>query len=133
MEAKKLRILLTFLAVFMVFILSQIVEAAETGEKASFFEAMGIGLILFSLLYIGFSDWLYYNHIADEGIELKYNTFQKLGIFVSILFISIFISVLYNHFFDGNLGLYGINFYILVGVLYFITTLINKEENKGKQ
>jgi len=60
---KKVRVYLTYLAMLIIFVGSLSVEATTTGEKATLLEAIGMSSIVFVILYIGFSDWMYDKYI----------------------------------------------------------------------
>jgi len=111
-KLKKIRLLLTYIVGFIAFIAFLFIPATYTGEKATFYEAFGVGIFLFGLLYIMFSDWMYYNHLIDQGAKIKYESFQKTGLIVVIFMLCTISGAIYNGLYGGQLGILS----ILVGV-----------------
>ena len=132
MGTKKVRVQLTYICTLLYFVAFQVVEAAETGEKATFFEALAVAMLVFGLLYIGFSDWFERTQIVVQRLKLKYNTFQKIGLRTVVLFISIMITAAYNGLYDDNIGIYSPSFYLLIGAIYLLAMLIGSKV-KGKK
>jgi hypothetical protein len=132
MNTKKVRVQLTYICTLLYFVAFQVIEAADTGEKATFFEALAVAMLVFGLLYIAFSDWLYHTQLVDKGLKLKYSTFQNIGLITVIIFISIIFTATYNNLYDDNLGIYSPSFYILVGAIYLLAVLFGSKNRKEK-
>ena len=123
MSIKKVRIILTYTYGVILFIGLQLVPAADTGEKATLVEALAMGLIMFILLYVLFSDWMYHNHLIDNGMKIKYDTYQKVGLATVVFCLSIFSGAIYNGLYDGKLGVSSI--VIELVLLYFLIIIFS--------
>ncbi len=65
------------------------------GNEVSFLESIFIALLAISLNLFMWSDWMY-NYILDNGVKIKYDNYQKIGITVVFVFIYVIIKVVLN-------------------------------------
>ena len=97
-----------------------------TGHKLSFFEAILLGIIIYILNAIMWSDWMY-NYIIENGGKIDYILYQKIGIFVYVLFIITILCTSFNYYANKQIGLFlGIS--ISVIIYFLLITIINKME-----
>jgi hypothetical protein len=123
MSIKKIRIILTYINGFLYFIVFQLIEATATGEKATFFESLIVGLFISILLLGLFSDWMYYNHLIDQSAKIKYETYQNLGLGVVIFSMYIIFAVVFNSLYHGELGILSI--FIAIGIIYIFVKFLS--------
>jgi hypothetical protein len=123
MSIKNIRIILTYINGFLYFIVFQLIEATATGEKATFFESLIVGLFISILLLGLFSDWMYYNHLIDQGAKIKYETYQNLGLGVVIFSMYIIFAVVFNSLYHGELGILSI--FIAIGIIYIFVKFLS--------
>ena len=94
-----------------------------TGHKLSFFEAIFLGIIIYILNTIMWSDWMY-DYIIENGGKIDYISYQKIGIFVYIFFIVTILCTTFNYYTNKQIGLFlGISISVMI---YFILISIIK-------
>ena len=123
MSIKKIRILLTYINGFLYFVAFQSIEATNTGVKATFLESLAVGLFILILLIGLFSDWMYYNHLINQGAKIKYETYQNLGLGLVIFSIYMIFAASFNSIYNGELGI--INMFFAIGIIYLLVLLLS--------
>ena len=114
---KKIRILLTYIVGVIFFIVMQFLSDPE-GNVGTPIQAFGVGILIFGLLFVLFSDWMYYNELINKGAKIKYETFQKVGLLFNITALCIIISAAYNEIYNGNIGV--LSLFIEVPLIYLL-------------
>lgn len=90
----KLRIIFILLTGFLFFIGSQVVPVDTTGVPMSFFEALGITVLLLALHFIMWSDYMH-NKFAEDGLKINYKLYQIIGLTVVLGMLAIIVNTYY--------------------------------------
>ena len=111
---KKTKIYISYVLFIMTFIgMGGSIDA--TGHELSFFESFILAIIVCTINGIMWSDWMY-NYLNEEGVKVNHIVYQKIGIFVTVLFVVIIGASTYS----GHTQKQGIN---LIGALAIIVIL----------
>ena len=94
---KTIRNIFIILIGLVMFLGSQVVPATKTGETATFLEAIFMAVIPMLLHFVLWSDYLY-NNIRDSGGNIGYNPYQKIGLLIVVLTLSLVVTAYYRGF-----------------------------------
>jgi hypothetical protein len=87
-----LKTFIIFLTGIIMFVGCQTLPATRTGEVSSLGEATLLFLLYSSMKLALWSEYTY-ETILDEGVNMSYRFYQKLGLIVSFLFLLFFANV----------------------------------------
>ena len=91
MSLNKFKIILIYIMGFCYLISMPFVIDAK-GNEVSFLESIFVALLATSLNLFMWSDWMH-TYILDNGIKIKYENYQRLGIIIVLVFLFIIIKV----------------------------------------
>ncbi|QFR48817.1 hypothetical protein FJR48_03405 [Sulfurimonas lithotrophica] len=120
-KIKRVRILMTYSVGVAYFISMQFLPDPE-GNVGTAIQALGVAILIFTLLYGLFSDWMYYKQLIEQGANIEYDTFQKVGIVFNIVALCIITMAVYNELFSGNLNVFSL--VIIVPLIYLFLKFI---------